>query len=105
MDPTTPEEVVKRVQHTPISKWLHTIIGLVLGSIAALWLSIKWDGREAMLIVAAIMLLWPAYTFYIVYPDVLWVPLAMTLGILIPGVLNYRAGDPTKSRHSEAFLS
>lgn len=100
MDPSTPEEVVKRVQHTPTSKWTHTIIGLFLGSIAALWLSIKWDGKEAMLIVAGIMLLWPVYTFYIVYPDVLWVPLAMAIAILVPGVLIYRAGASSITRRS-----
>jgi len=83
MDPETAEEVVRRVQSTPTSKWIHTIIGLGLGTLGGCWIANRWSGKGAARGVAVLMSLWPVYIFYVVYPDVLWVPLSMMLLILI----------------------
>jgi len=82
MDPETAEEVVRRVQSTPVTKWIYTIVGLGLGTLSGCCLASRWSGKTAARGVAVLMSLWPAYTFYVVYPDVLWVPLSMILLIV-----------------------
>lgn len=90
MDPDTPEEVVRRVQSTPLSKWIHTIFGLGLGSLCGCWLAQRCSGQLASRSVAVLMSVWPIYTFWVVYPDVLWVPAGMLIAISMAyGLVHY----------------
>lgn len=83
MDPATPEAVVRRVAATPLSVWMVVVLGSALGAFAggAVGARLAPERRIAVTsAIGALHALWAAYTFYVVYPEVLWVPAAMLLG-------------------------
>ncbi|MDH3711766.1 MAG: hypothetical protein OER04_17880 [Cyclobacteriaceae bacterium] len=80
MDSRTPEAVAQRVAATPTFTWISVIVGLAVGAFFGGMLGAKTAKSEKLWVTTGVGLLlsvWAFYTFYIVYPDVLWVPLAM----------------------------
>ena len=80
MDPATAEAVVQRVAATSTAAWISTIFGLGPGSFIGGALAV-WVARERIVRVtigvALVLSLWAFYTFYVVYPAVLWVPISI----------------------------
>jgi len=88
VDPKTAEEVIERVQSTSIRKWLETILGLGIGTFVGCFLAARWaKDKHLTIYVALIMTFWAVYTFYVVYPDVLWVPISMLAIIILASIL------------------
>ncbi len=86
MDPATPEAVTLRVASTPTFTWLSTIFGLALGAFLGGTISAIVAKEKIVWITSAIGLvfsLWAFYTFYIVFPAVLWVPIAMLISAFL----------------------
>lgn len=86
MDPSTPEAVAQRVAHTPIFSWITTIFGLGLGAFSGSIIGVKIakaNTRKITFSIGLVLSLWAFYTFYIVYPAVLWVPAAMLISVLL----------------------
>ncbi len=86
MDPATPEAVAKRVASATMFTWLSTIFGLSLGTFLGSIIGAKVAKNEIVRVTSAIGLvfsLWAFYTFYIVFPAVLWVPIAMLISALL----------------------
>ena len=86
MDPATPEAVALRVASTPTFTWLSTIFGLALGAFLGGAIGAKVAKEKIVWVTSAIGLvfsLWAFYTFYVVFPDVLWVPIAMLISVLL----------------------
>ena len=86
MDPATPEAVAQRVASTSTAKWLSTIFGLALGAFSGGVIGAKVAGEKIVRVTSAIgfvLSLWAFYTFYIVFPEVLWVPLVMLISVFL----------------------
>ncbi len=86
MDPATPEAVARRVASAPTSTWLSTIFGLALGAFLAGVVGARVARERVVWVTSAIGLvlsLWAFYTFYVVFPAVLWVPVAMLISALL----------------------
>jgi hypothetical protein len=86
MDPATPEAVAQRVASTPTGIWLSTIFGLALGSFSGGVVGAIVSKEKTVWVTGAIGLvlsLWAFYTFYVVFPAVLWVPIGMLFSVLL----------------------
>ncbi len=86
MDPATPEAVARRVAAAPLSTWLSTIFGLALGAFLGGVIGARVAKENIVWVTSAIGLtlsLWALYTFYIVFPAVLWVPIGMLISALL----------------------
>jgi hypothetical protein len=86
MDPATPEALALRVASTPAISWLSTIFGLALGAFFGGVIGAGVAKGKIVWITGAIGLvlsLWAFYTFYVVYPAVLWVPIGMLSSALL----------------------
>ena len=86
MDPATPEAVALRVASTPTFTWLSTIFGLALGAFLGGAIGAKVAKEKIVRVTSAIGLvlsLWAFYTFYVVFPAVLWVPIVMLISVLL----------------------
>jgi hypothetical protein len=86
MDPATPEAVALRVASTSTFTWLSTIFGLALGAFLGGAIGAKVAKEKIVRVTSAIGLvlsLWAFYTFYVVFPAVLWVPVVMLISVLL----------------------
>jgi hypothetical protein len=86
MDPMTPEAVAQRVAYTTTVTWLVVIAGLALGAFVGGAVGAKVArGRSvwATGLVGLLLSVWALYTFYIVYPEVLWAPAGMLIAALL----------------------
>ena len=86
MDPATPEAVAQRVASTPTGIWLTTMLGLALGAFLGGIIGAKVAKEKIFWVTSAIGLalsLWAFYTFYIVFPAVLWVPIGMFISVFL----------------------
>jgi hypothetical protein len=86
MDPATPEAVAQRVASAPTFTWLSIIFGLALGAFIGSVIGASVAKERIVWVTSAIGLvlsLWAFYTFYVVFPAVLWVPLAMLISALL----------------------
>ena len=93
MDPKTPEAVANRVAAASLFTWLSTIFGLGLGAFVGGLIGAKVAKAKTFTITSAIgftLSLWAFYTFYIVYPTVLWVPIAMLISVFLFSYLGGR---------------
>lgn len=92
MDPSTAEAVAERVAQTTTYAWFTTIFGLAIGSFIGGVLGAKIENKHSLgtsIIIGLVFSLWAFYTFYIVYPKVLWVPFIMLFTALY---CSYRGG-------------
>ena len=86
MDPATPEAVAQRVASASMSTWLSTIFGLALGAFFGGVIGAGVAKDKIVRVTSGIGLLlslWAFYTFYIVFPIVLWVPLGMLISAFL----------------------
>ena len=86
MDPATPEAVAQRVAFATLSTWLTTVFGLALGAFLGGVVGARVGNDRIVWVTSAIGLvlsLWALYTFYVVYPAVLWVPFAMLISVFV----------------------
>ena len=86
MDPATPDAVALRVASAPLFTWLSTIFGLSLGAFIGGAIGARAVLEKPVLITSAIGLAlapWAFYTFYIVFPAVLWVPISMLIAVFL----------------------
>jgi len=86
MDPATPEAVTLRVASAPMFTWLSTIFGLALGAFIGGVIGARVAREKIVWVTTAIGLvlsLWAFYTFYVVYPAVLWVPISMLISVFL----------------------
>ncbi|MDH3649761.1 MAG: hypothetical protein OEQ53_08760 [Saprospiraceae bacterium] len=86
MDPATPEAVAKRVDSAPLFTWLSTIFGLALGAFFGGMIGAKVAVERIVWVTSAVGLmlsLWAFYTLYIVFPTVIWVPIAMLICVFL----------------------
>lgn len=86
MDPATPEAVTLRVASAPLSTWLSTLIGLALGAFIGGVIGARVAKEKIVWVTTAIGLvlsLWAFYTFYVVFPAVLWVPFGMLISAFV----------------------
>ena len=86
MDPASPEAVALRVASTPTFTWLSTIFGLALGAFLGGVIGARVAKEKIVWVTSAIGLvlsLWAFYTFYVVFPAVLWVPLVMLISVFL----------------------
>ena len=86
MDPATPEAVAERVAAATNFTWLSTIFGLGLGAFVGGLIGARVDIEKALGItstIGVVLSLWAVYTFYIVFPAVMWVPFAMLIASLL----------------------
>jgi hypothetical protein len=86
MDPATPEAVAQRVASTPTSTWLSIVFGLALGAFLGGVIGARVAKEKIVWVTSAIGLvlsLWAFYTFYVVFPAVLWVPVGMLISALL----------------------
>ncbi len=86
MDPVTPEAVAQRVASVSTSTWLTTLFGLALGAFSGGVIGAKVAKKKIIWVTSAIGLvhsLWAFYTFYIVFPAVLWVPIGMLISTFL----------------------
>ncbi len=86
MDPATPEAVAQRVASVSASTWLTTLFGLALGAFSGGVIGARVAKEKIVWVTSAIGLvlsLWAFYTFYIVFPAVLWVPISMLISSLL----------------------
>ena len=86
MDPATPEAVAQRVVYATTFTWVSTIFGLALGAFLGGVIGAIVAKEKIVWVTSAIGLVlspWAFYTFYIVFPAVLWVPVAMLISVLL----------------------
>lgn len=101
MDPATPEAVVRRVASTPTSTWLSIILGLALGAFLGGVIGARVAKEKIVWVTSAIGLvlsLWALYTFYVVFPAVLWVPIGMLISVLL---FSYLGGFVVMQSHQK----
>jgi hypothetical protein len=93
MDPKTPEEVARRVASATTFTWISTIGGLALGAFFGGVLG-ALIAREKVTritwLIGLVLSLWAFYTFYIVFPAVLWVPAIMLISVFLFSYLGGR---------------
>ena len=80
MDPHTPDAVAQRVDAASLSTWITVIFGLALGAFFGGGVAAGMAKEKTARVaggVGALLSLWAVYTFFVVYPAVLWVPVAM----------------------------
>ena len=110
MDPSTPEAVAQRVAFASTFTWLSTIFGLALGAFLGGVVGAKIAKDKVVWVTSVIGLvlsLWAVYTFYVVFPAVLWVPSGMLISAFLFSNLGGRSlgsqqkkSDPTKNTSS-----
>ena len=86
MDPATPGAVALRVASTSTGTWLSTIFGLALGAFLGGVTGARVAKEKTIWVTSAIgsvLSLWAFYTFYIVFPAVLWVPIGMLISVFL----------------------
>ncbi len=86
MDPATPEAVELRVAFTSTATWLLTMFGLAVGAFAGGAVAAGIDKTSRILaasLTGSFLSLWALYTFYVVFPAVLWVPAGMLISALL----------------------
>ena len=86
MDPATPEAVTLRVASAPMLTWLSTLFGLALGAFIGGVIGALVAKEKIVWVATAIGLvlsLWAFYTFYVVFPAVLWVPIGMLISVFL----------------------
>ena len=86
MDPATPEAVALRVASAPLFTWLSTLFGLALGAFIGGAIGARAALEKPILITSAIGLTlspWAFYTFYVVFPPLLWVPISMLIAVFL----------------------
>ena len=87
MDSSSAENVEERVLQTSFAKWLSVILGISIGALIGTRTFYRICGKQyqqiGFYILLFVLSLWSFYTFYIVYPNELWVPLCMLLGTLL----------------------
>ncbi|MGI9542807.1 MAG: hypothetical protein ACR2MX_06070 [Cyclobacteriaceae bacterium] len=86
MDSSTPEAVAQRVASTPTFTWLSTVFGLALGAFVGGAIGAKVAKEKIVWVtsgIGVVLSLWAFYTFYIVFPDVLWVPIVMLVSVFL----------------------
>lgn len=86
MDPATPEAVAQRVASAPTSTWLSTVFGLALGAFLGGVIGAMVAKEKIVWVTSAtglVLSLWAFYTFYVVFPAVLWVPTGMLISALL----------------------
>ena len=86
MDPATPEAVTLRVASAPMFTWLSTLFGLALGAFIGGVIGALVAKEKIVWVTTAIGLvlsLWALYTFYVVFPAVLWVPIGMLISVFL----------------------
>ena len=106
MDPATPEAVAQRVASATMSTWLTTIFGLALGAFLGGVAGARVAKDRIVWVTSAIGLalsLWAFYTFYIVYPEVLWVPIAMLISAFLFSYLGGFAATQSQSKKSTSM--
>ena len=102
MDPATPEAVAQRVASVSTSTWLTTLFGLALGAFSGGVIGARVAKEKTVWVTSAIGLvlsLWAFYTFYIVFPAVLWVPFGMLISALL---FSYLGGFVVKQSKSKS---
>ena len=103
MDPATPEAVVQRVASVSTSTWLTILFGLALGAFSGGVIGAKVAREKIVWVTSAtglVLSLWAFYTFYIVFPAVLWVPIGMLISSLL---FSYLGGVVVmKSQHNRS---
>ncbi len=102
MDPATPEAVAQRVASVSTSTWLTTLFGLALGAFSGGVIGARVAREKIFWVTSAIGLvlsLWAFYTFYIVFPAVLWVPIGMLISVLL---FSYLGGFVVKQSKSKS---
>ncbi|MAF11295.1 hypothetical protein CMK11_12660 [Candidatus Poribacteria bacterium] len=86
MDPATPEAVAQRVAHTTTMTWLVVIAGLALGAFLGGVVGAEVAGERTTRVTGSIGMLlssWAVYTFWVVFPEVLWAPAGMLVAALV----------------------
>ena len=104
MDPATPEAVAQRVAFTSTSTWLSTIFGLALGAFFGGVVGARVAKERIIWVTGAIGLvlsLWAFYTFYIVFPAVIWVPIGMLISVLLFSYLGGFAVRQSQQKKSD----
>lgn len=97
MDPQTPEAVAKRVAATATVTWLIVIIGHALGAFSGGIIGNLITRKKSFwvtLIIGLAFSLWAFYTFYVVFPASLWVPLIMLVNAFVFSYLGSRVLKP-----------
>ncbi len=86
MDPATPAAVALRVASAPMITWFSTLFGLALGAFIGGVIGARVAKEKIVWVTSAIGLvlsLWAFYTFYVVFPAVLWVPIGMLISVFL----------------------
>lgn len=86
MNPSTPEAVALRVASASLFTWLSTMFGLALGAFLGGAVGARTARGKVVWVTSMIGLvlsLWAFYTFYIVFPEVLWAPIGMLISSLL----------------------
>lgn len=86
MDPDSPEAVAERVAAATKFTWISTIVGLALGAFVGGFIGgkiAKEMPTKVSLGIGLLLATWAFYTFYIVYPAVLWVPIVMLISVFL----------------------
>lgn len=94
MDPATPAAVAQRVAYTGTITWLTMVFGLALGAFLGGAFGAMVAREKIAWVTGAIGLvlsLWALYTFYVVFPAVLWVPFGMLISVFLFSYLGGRA--------------
>ena len=105
MDPATPAAVAQRVASTPTSTWLVVMFGLALGAFLGGITGATVAKEKIVWVTGAIGLvlsLWAFYTFYVVFPAVLWVPIGMLISALL---FSYLGGFVAKQSRQKKSAS
>ena len=104
MDPTTPEDVARRVAFTSTGTWLLTILGLALGAFLGGVAGARVAKERIVYVTGAIGLvlsLWALYTFFVVFPEVIWVPICMLISALLFSYLGGITVRQAQQRHND----
>ncbi len=105
MDPKTPEAVVERVAATTTGTWLTVILGLALGAFLGGVAGARLVKEKTAWVTTAIGLvlsLWAFYTFYVVYPAYLWVPVVMLISVFLFSFLGGRFAARSRREDGDA---
>jgi len=108
MNPATPETVAQRVAFASTFTWLSTIFGLALGAFIGGFIGAKVARDKIVWVSSAtglVLSIWAVYTFYVVFPAVLWVPFGMLISVFLFSYLGgfvvqrsqQKKSDPTKN--------
>lgn len=103
MDPQTPEAVAKRVAATTNFTWLTVILGHALGAFSGGVIGKLVTRKNSFwvtLIIGLAFSLWAFYTFYVVFPASLWVPLFMLVNAFIFSNIGSRVVKKQPKNHS-----